>query len=139
MAAYEQRDVLPLNAQFVGNVCADAGRGFSHYGTELPRSSEIWPQPMGHHIFLWRIDGPTENARFALRENVFMDAPYGAAIYSIIDRAAEAQTDVDSNTYCMRERTLLNRYFGEDFNDFAAYVRATGKDAHSLCADVSAQ
>lgn len=139
MAAYEQRDVLPLDAQFVGNVCADAGRGFSHYGTELPRSSEIWPQPMGHHIFLWRIDGPTENARFALRENVFMDAPYGAAIYSIIDRAAEAQTDVDSNTYCMRERTLLNRYFGEDFNDFAAYVRATGKDAHSLCADISAQ
>ena len=39
----------------------------------------------------------------------------------------------------MRERTLLNRYFGEDFNEFAAYVRATGKDAHSLCADVSAQ
>lgn len=32
----------------------------------------------------------------------------------------------------MRERALLNRYFGEDFNDFAAYVRATGKDAHSL-------
>ena len=48
MAAYEQRDVLPLDAQFVGNVCADAGRGFSHYGTELPRSSEIWPQPMRH-------------------------------------------------------------------------------------------
>ena len=31
----------------------------------------------------------------------------------------------------MRARTLVNRYFGEDFATFAAYAAATGKDGHS--------
>ena len=131
MAAYEQRDVLPLSAEFVNNVCMDAGRGFSHRHTTSPRQSEIWPQPMGHHIFLWRIEQPTEGERFIIKRNLFLDAPAGAAIYSIICRAAEEQIEIDENTYQMRERTLVNRYFGEDFATFAAYAAATGKDGHS--------
>ncbi len=131
MAAYEQRDVLPMSAEFVSNVCMDAGRGFSHRHTASPRRSEIWPQPMGHHIFLWRIEQPTEGARFIIKRNLFLDAPAGAAIYSIICRAAEAQIDIDENTYHMRERALLNRYYGEDFATFADYIAATGKDSRS--------
>ncbi len=31
----------------------------------------------------------------------------------------------------MRERALLNRYYGEDFATFADYTAATGKDSRS--------
>lgn len=51
MAAYEQRDLLPTYAEFTDNVCEDAGEGFSRLGETMPRRSEIWPQPMGHHVF----------------------------------------------------------------------------------------
>ena len=51
MAAYEQRDLLPTYAEFTANVCEDAGEGFSRLGETMPRRSEIWPQPMGHHMF----------------------------------------------------------------------------------------
>lgn len=132
MAAYEQRDILPLSGEFTGNVCADAGRGFSHRHTTTPRQSEIWPQPMGHHLFIWRIDGPTENAKFSICENTFLDAPAGAAIYSIIDRAAEEQTVIDRNLYQMRECVLVNRYFGKDYAALADYIRETGKDVHAV-------
>ena len=136
MAAYEQRDKLPLSGEFSGNVCADAGRGFSHKGETLPRQSEIWPAPMGHHIFLWRIEQPTPGAKFEIRDNVFMNAYAGAAIYSVNCPEADAQTVIDDNRYCMNERVLLARIGGHDYNDFDEYVRATGKDAHSLCADL---
>ena len=136
MAAYEQRDKLPLSGEFSGNVCADAGRGFSHKGETLPRKSEIWPAPMGHHIFLWRIEQPTPGAKFEIRDNVFMNAYAGAAIYSVNCPEADAQTVIDDNKYCVIERVLLARIGGHDYNDFDEYVRATGKDTHSLCADL---
>ena len=136
MAAYEQRDKLPLSGEFSGNVCADAGRGFSHKGETLPRKSEIWPAPMGHHIFLWRIEQPTPGAKFEIRDNVFMNAYAGAAIYSVNCPEADAQTVIDDNKYCVSERVLLARIGGHDYNDFDEYVRATGKDTHSLCADL---
>lgn len=136
MAAYEQRDKLPLSGEFSGNVCADAGRGFSHKGETLPRKSEIWPAPMGHHIFLWRIEQPTPGAKFEIRDNVFMNAYAGAAIYSVNCPEADAQTVIDDNKYCLSERVLLARIGGHDYNDFDEYVRATGKDTHSLCADL---
>lgn len=133
MAAYEQRDVLPLSAEFTDNVCMDAGRGFSHRHTTTPRQSEIWPQPMGHHLFLWRIEQPTEGAHFVIRRNLFLDAPFGAAIYSVNCAEADAQTDIDDNIYQMRKHTLLNRLFGQSFESFADYASATGKDTHSVC------
>lgn len=83
MAAYEQRDLLPTYAEFTDNVCEDAGEGFSRLGETMPRRSEIWPQPMGHHVFLWRISHATGNEHFALCRNTFGDAPYGAAVYSV--------------------------------------------------------
>lgn len=128
MAAYEQRDKLPKSLRFCQNICMDAGKGFSGLGEVMPRKSEIWPQPMGHHIFLWRIPEGTPEADFEISENVFFDAPYGAAIYSIIAKEAEEQTKIDRNLYYMKEKVMLNRYFGEDFDSFAAYQQGTGKD-----------
>lgn len=131
MAAYEQRDVLPKEAEFTHNICMDAGCGFSHFGITLPRQSEIWPRPMGHHIFLWRIEKPTEGSNFRIQKNVFLDAPHGAAIYSIICREAEEQTMIEGNIYKMKEYTLCNRLYGQDFEDFAKYASETGKDQNS--------
>ena len=132
MAAYEQRDVMPEECEFSHNICADAGCGFSHLRTELPRQSEIWPQPMGHHIFLWRITEAVEKCRFDIRNNVFLDAPYGTAIYSIICRDAEKQMVIEDNVYAMKKYTLYNRFNGNDFSNFAEYVKETGRDKRSM-------
>jgi len=99
MAAYEQRDLMPLNAEFSGNICENAGEGFSRLGEEMPRKSEIWPQPMGHHIFLWRINNPTENGGIKIENNIFGDAIYGKAIYSIIDNESMKQLIIENNEY----------------------------------------
>lgn len=99
MGAYEQRDLMPLYAEFVGNVCEKAGEGFSALGEEMPRRSEIWPQPMGHHVFLWRIEKITENGGIKIENNVFGDAIYGKAIYSIIDKEAQKQLVINNNEY----------------------------------------
>lgn len=97
MAAFEYRDKMPIDSTFENNVCRNAGCGFGMLGEDIPRRSEIWPQPMGHHIFLWRIDEPTEGGRLEIKNNIFQDAPVGSAIYSIISPAAEAQMELHNN------------------------------------------
>lgn len=69
MAAFEYRDKLPVDSAFTGNTCRNAGSGFAMLGEELPRKSEIWPQPMGHHIFLWRIPSPTVGGHLEIKNN----------------------------------------------------------------------
>jgi len=100
MAAFEYRDKMPIASEFTGNVCVNAGCGFAMLGETLPRKSEIWPQPMGHHIFLWRIKKPTEGGSLLISGNRFDSAPVGAAVYSIISPEAEAQIDLKDNVYC---------------------------------------
>lgn len=99
MAAFEYRDKLPIDSEFTGNVCVNAGCGFAMLGEELPRKSEIWPQPMGHHIFLWRIENATEGGNLLISDNRFGSAPVGAAIYSIISPEAEKQITLKDNIY----------------------------------------
>ena len=121
MAAYEQRDRLPLYAEFNNNICVDAGEGFSKQGEVMPRSSEIWPQPMGHHVFLWRIENPTPGGVLEMKNNIFYNAPYGAAIYSIISEEAEKQIVLEDNTYYTENQDLINRFFGKDYKTFEEY------------------
>ena len=83
----------------------NAGCGFSHLRTNLPRMSEIWPQSMGHHIFLWRIEKPTKGSKFLIKNNVFLEAPHGFAICSIICREAEEQLNCDQNI-CLENKEL---------------------------------
>ena len=90
---------MPLCAEFCNNTCEDAGGGFSRLGEEMPRRSEIWPQPMGHHIFLWRIEKPTPNGSIKIENNVFGNAIYGKAIYDIICDDAKKQLTVNNNEY----------------------------------------
>lgn len=119
MAAYEQRDVLPLQAVFAENVCEDAGEGFSKLGEIMPRRSEIWPRPMGHHVFLWRIEHATGQEQFVIEHNVFGDAPYGAAIYSVNGAEADKATTIRGNDYRLKRKCLLNRMYGVDYQDKA--------------------
>ena len=130
MAAFEYRDKLPIDSAFVGNTCTGAGCGFAMLGEDLPRRSEIWPQPMGHHIFMWRIDHATDGGRLEIRDNHFGPAPVGAAIYSIISPEAEAQVTLENNLYT-KNATLLNRFCGEDFCDLDTYKARSGQDKNS--------
>jgi len=121
MAAYEQRDKLPISSKFNNNICIDAGDGFSKQGEVMPRRSEIWPQPMGHHVFLWRIEDKTDGGSLEIKNNIFYNAPYGAAIYSIISENAEAQIDLEGNIYYTDNQNLINRWNGKDFKAFEEY------------------
>lgn len=135
MAAYEQRDKLPAYAEFNKNICIDAGEGFSKQGEVMPRRSEIWPQPMGHHVFLWRIEDSDINEKLVMKENVFYNAPYGAAIYSIISENAEKQIDLDGNIYYTENKELLNRLFGRNYKNFDEY-RSIEKNARYEKVDI---
>lgn len=130
MAALELRDAVGINLVFKNNVCNNAGCGFAMLGEELPRSSEIWPQPMGHHIFLWRMEEPTDGGCVEITDNVFKNAPVGAAVYSIISQEAEKQFFIDRNKYMPNEK-LLVRFSGVDFCDLEGYARRTGNDLNS--------
>ncbi len=121
MAAYEQRDKVPIDSQFNNNICVDAGEGFSKLGEIMPRHSEIWPQPMGHHVFLWRIEDKTDRGNLDIKNNIFCNAPYGAAIYSIISSTAEKQISPEGNTYYTDNKNLINRWNGRNYKTFEEY------------------
>lgn len=133
MGAYELRDLIPVDSAFDGNLCIGAGRGFSLQGETPPRKSELWPQPMGHHLFIWRVYGASENGGVSIKHNIFHEAPYGAAIYSTIAPEAEEQLDLADNIYYKTEDTCLIRLFGKNYgkNDFETYRKETGKDRGS--------
>ncbi len=128
MAAYEQRDKFPLSASFCDNICVDAGEGFSKLGEVMPRFSEIWPEPMGHHIFLWRIEDAKKGS-LEIKRNIFYNAPYGAAVYSIIAEEAENRIDMEENLYYTENRDLVMRWHAHNYQSFkeCAYIDPKGK------------
>ena len=130
MAAFEYRDKMMIDSSFEDNICLNAGCGFAMLGEVLPRKSEIWPQPMGHHIFLWRIPAKTENGSLKIKNNTFGPAPVGAAIYSIISDEAEQQVLLENNVYT-KNPTLLVRWGERDYADLDEYKAKTGKDINS--------
>ncbi|MBR6790446.1 MAG: right-handed parallel beta-helix repeat-containing protein [Oscillospiraceae bacterium] len=101
MAAYEIRDVIPYDTVFSGCRCTEGGLGFSAQGETRPRRSEIWPQPMGHHLFIWRIDRPTPGGGILIEDNFFGTVPFGSAEYSIIAPEAEAQITFRNNIFAV--------------------------------------
>ena len=110
MAAFEYRAQMMIDSSFTGNICKNAGCGFGMLGEELPRRSEIWPQPMGHHVFLWRIWSAPEGGNLLIADNQFVNAPNGAAIYSIICPEAEAQITLRGN--CYEGEYLMKAFLG---------------------------
>lgn len=105
MAAFEYRDKMPVDSTFEDNICENAGCGFALLGETPPRNSEIWPQPMGHHLFFWRMPLPTPGGRLSVKNNLFGPAPNGAAVYAIIAKEAEEQIIYENNRYT--GKTLL--------------------------------
>ena len=131
MAAFEYRDKLPVRSIFAHNTCLNAGCGFAMLGEELPRNSEIWPQPMGHHIFLWRIPEPTDGGSITISDNYFGSAPVGAAIYSIISAEAEKQITLQNNKYTPNKTLLI--FFGDKkYTELAEFQAQTSHDAGSV-------
>ena len=55
--------------KFADNDAFDFTDYSAQRGDEAPRSSEIWPQPMGHHIFLWRMESATEGGYVEIKNN----------------------------------------------------------------------
>lgn len=126
MAAYEGRDYVPVNMEFNNNICLDAGDGFSKLGETMPRKSEIWPQPMGHHVFLWRMNGKSENGRLEIDGNVFGAAKYGAAVYSLASEEAETQIELTNNTHYGFDFCVPIRFGGKAFSDFVELKKELG-------------
>ncbi len=114
MAAYEARDKVTAGMVFSGNQCLDAGLGFSMQDETPPRRSEIWPQPMGHHLFIWRMPEGSEGGRIEIKNNVFGAAPYGAHVYSIVSPEAEAQFEFENNAYVSGDVLMPVRWGGVD-------------------------
>lgn len=134
MAAYEVRDFVPIDSHFDNNLCLWAGGGFAMQNEQPPRQSEIYPEPMGHHVFLWRMPVATEDGGLTIRNNIFCEAPYGAAIYSIISPEAEAQLDLGGNVYCQSADQPFWHYGGKDYtiDEFTRYQAETGRDIDSI-------
>lgn len=132
MSAYECREPSE-DVWFENNLCEDTGLGFSPQGEPPPRMSEIYPQPMGHHVFIWRVDAGTQPGKVYIRGNTFRAAPLGAAIYSIIDPADEALFVVDDNVYESTDLLMIAHMNGRSFglNEIAEYRKETNKDLHS--------
>lgn len=99
MASYEIRDVIPRQTVFSYNYCSEGGMGFSSQGEIRPRRSEIWPQPMGHHLFVWRIKSPTRLGEIRVEHNTFGSVPFGSAEYSIVSPESEAQIHFYKNIF----------------------------------------
>lgn len=140
MAAYELRDLVAQDSHFDNNLCIGAGRGFSLQGETPPRKSELWPQPMGHHLFIWRIYHASEDGCITFRGNVFHDAPYGVAIYSTIAPEAEKQLRFENNVYYKDEDDYLIRLGGKNYgkNELEAYQNEQDNDRGSRVENIFA-
>ena len=132
MGAYECREPS-AEVYFERNACIITGGGFGLQGEAPPRQSEIYPQPMGHHVFIWRIEPGTQPGHVYIRDNEFSEAPYGAAIYSIIEPLDERLFVLDLNVYEGSPDALLVRWSGRDYRvkDFDRYRAETGQDTRS--------
>jgi len=108
MAAYEIRDRITTRTLFAHNTCENAGEGFSAAEGDRPRRSEIYPQPMGHHLFIWRINEPTEGGEIRIEHNIFGSADHGHTAYSIISPEAEKQFIFRGNNYSGCNRVFWN-------------------------------
>lgn len=156
LAAYECREPS-RDVYFEHNTCIASGGGFAMQGEPPPRKSEIYvkalgnghiemkviadgidpdgPQPIdvGHHVLVWRIDRNTQPGQVYIRRNVFHEAPYGAAIYAIIDEADMRRFVIDENCYSPVNTKLLAYYSGRSYapDEFDRYREECGQDASS--------
>lgn len=133
LSAYEVRDRVPINSLFSKNICVNAGGGFSSVGEKNPRKSEVWPNPVGHHIFVWRINKVTDGGSLEITHNTMCDDPLGATVFSLAAPEPEEQLTINFNRYFGEKNGLVFRFGGEDYYsyEFPMYRINTGNDLHS--------
>ncbi len=141
MGAYEGRDLMSVDSAFEDNLCLFAGGGFGGFGDTKPRNSEIFPQPMGHHLFMWRMKQPTAGGSLSVRRNRFYDAT-GAALFNYICPEADAQMTLADNTYFTTNKNLFNLVGGKsyapaEFADYAAAGREPGAKYEAFDVDAA--
>jgi len=133
LSAYEVRDSVPINSLFSKNICVNSGGGFASTGEKLPRMSEIWPNPVGHHVFIWKINSITEGGSLDITHNTMCDDSLGAIIFSLAAPQPEEQLTINFNRYYSEKNSLVFRYGGEAYfsYDFPMYRINTGNDLYS--------
>lgn len=138
ICAYEWRGPAAKDIYFENNTCVHAGSEFSLQG-EPTRESEFYPYPISHHIFIWMAEkiwsdrmGPVY-----IRNNIFYQAPLGAAIYSVIPLEEERHLVIDHNCYWQTTGNILCRLNGKDYgpNEWTRYQKECNQDAHSVLAN----
>ena len=134
-AAYESREPSQ-EIFFEYNTCVNAGGGSSMQGEETLRRSEIYPHPVGHHVFMWRIEKGTQPGRVYIRNNIFYESPFGCAVFSIIDPEDETKFVFDNNAYWQTKGKYLARIRGKYFRpeEFCKYQTVSGNDIHGIIA-----
>jgi len=137
IGAYECRGPAAREIYFENNTCVHAGGPLSMQNEPSPRQSEIHPQPMGHHVFIWRMDWPEKMGSIYVRNNIFYEAPHGAAVYSIVPPEYERHLVLDHNCYHQTTGNMLFLLNGKPYSpaDWSRYRKETGRDAHSLMTD----
>jgi hypothetical protein len=131
MAACEVRDVMPERTVFSGNICEIGDGGFSSLFDGEVRGSEIYPEPMGHHLFFWRIDRPTPGGGIEITGNRFSATKMGAALYARISPEAAAQIRSDRNEFAQKGSLMIAMVNGKVLKSGKEYVEATGLDKNS--------
>lgn len=134
-AAYESREPSK-EIYFEHNTCINSGGGFSMQGEAPPRRSEIYPQPVGHHVFIWRIEPDTQPGNVYIRNNIFYETPFGTAIYSVISQNDERKFVFDRNLYWQTTGDRLIFLGGKYYlpSEFESYQSESGQDRNSILA-----
>ncbi len=127
-AAYESREPAS-EVYFEDNVCLVDRGGFGLQGEEPVRPSEIWPQPAGHHVIIWRIGPGTQPGPVYIRRNRFGETPWGTAVYSVISPEDEEKFVFEGNVYRPAKGALF--FFGGKTwlpSDFVRWQNECGRD-----------
>ena len=134
-AAYESREPSK-EIFFEYNTCVNTGGGFSMQGEDKLRVSSLYPHPVGNHVFMWMIDKGTQPGRVYIRNNIFYEAPYGCAVFSLIDPEDEANFVFDYNTYWQTKGKYIARIRGKYYRagEFCKYQTESGNDVHGIAA-----
>jgi hypothetical protein len=136
IGAYECRGPAAREIYFENNTCVHAGGEFSLQG-EATRESEFYPYPISHHVFIWWIDWSDKMGPVYIRNNIFYEAPLGAAIYSVISPEDEKHLVIDRNCYRQTTGEILCRLNGKDYRpaDWTRYQKECNQDGQSILAD----
>ncbi len=143
LAAYECRGPAAKDVYFENNTCINAGGDFTMQGEEGIRQSEIYPQPICHHVFIWRMEGGVRKGDVYIRNNIFYEAAEGAAVYSVFEgpngstREDELNLIIDNNCYWQTKGDMLMWLGGKAYtpSELEQYRADTGHDKQSVLAD----